>query len=68
MDSVTTYIFLYLIVDLESFDIDDPAISDDDDYDSNVIELPGNADDDLDIEYLLTKLDLADVMENIQGN
>ena len=65
---VLLYIFSFFFVDLESFDIDDPAINDDDDDDSNVIELPGNADDELDIEYLMTKLDLADVMENIQGN
>ena len=58
----------FFVVDLESFDIDDPAINDDDDDDSNVIELPGNADEELDIEYLMTKLDLADDLENIEGN
>ena len=52
---------------MEAFDVDDPVIKDDDDTDEGVIDLPGGPDDELDLDYLISKLDLANELQNMQG-
>ena len=54
---------MLIISDMEAFDVDDPAIKGDDNTDEGVIELPGGPDDELDLNYLISKLDLANELQ-----